>query len=218
MADLAGEMLDEAHGHGVVARGHQPQGHGRDQPALGVTVGLGAGSGQAAVEDLHLPHAGARLEDVDDLDLAPPVGPENLQGPLDHHEHPGHAFPLGEHRGAVGVAPEFAHAGKFFRLRNGQAGQIIDSSQVDHRLPHRSPFLHSDLYHTFEAAGNKGYSFGQTALLGKFKIRAFLKGKTCPMKKAPHRGAFQQMGIDYFTRSMKVRSTVLTRIFSPASM
>ncbi len=37
-------------------------------------------------------------------------------------------------------------------------------------------------------------------------------------EKAPETGAFSSMKGCYLTRSMKVRSTVFTRIFSPASM
>jgi hypothetical protein len=61
---------------------------------------------------------------------------------------------------------------------------------------------------------------GQTAGLEKFGKFRFSKGKNFPpMTRAPVTGARKGEGEgNYLTRSMKVRSTVLTRIFSPVSM
>ena len=78
-----------AQGHRVVAGRQGPQGRGRHQPALGVALGLRPGGRQAPVEGLVHAGAGARLQEVHDLDLAPAVGLEHLEPALATTSSPG---------------------------------------------------------------------------------------------------------------------------------
>ena len=119
VADLASEMVNDHFRYGGAPVHHPPEGFGRDQPAFRIPMGLRAGSGRSAIKDLHLTHAGAWLQDVQDLDLPASIRTKDLQRPLDHHENARDVFPLVEDCHAIRIPSEFADPGKFlgFSLR-----------------------------------------------------------------------------------------------------
>ena len=139
VADLRGEVVDEHLSHFGMPVHDLAQGCGGDQPALGLAVGLGAGGDGGAIKHGHLTHAVPHLEELEDLDPAPTIRPEDLEASLDHHEDPRWGVSLGEDPGAVGEAAQLSNAGQFFGGINGEARQKLDPSQVEDSLRHGTP-------------------------------------------------------------------------------